>query len=48
MQERIEKKRLAILRVLRDAGEPLASKTITDELLEIGYDISPRTIRFLI
>ena len=46
MKERIEKKRLAILRVLRDAGEPLASKTITDELLEIGYDISPRTIRF--
>lgn len=46
MKERIEKKRLAILRVLRDAGEPLASKTITDELLEIGYEISPRTIRF--
>ncbi len=45
MKERIEKKRLAILRVLRDAGEPLASKTITDELLDIGYDISPRTIR---
>ena len=46
MKERIEKKRLAILRVLRDADGPLASKTITDELLDIGYDISPRTIRF--
>ena len=46
MKDRIEKKRLAILRVLRDAGEPLASKTITEELLDIGYDISPRTIRF--
>lgn len=46
MKERIEKKRLAILRVLRNADGPIASKTITDELLEIGYDISPRTIRF--
>ena len=46
MKERVEKKRLAILRVLRDAGEPLASNTITEELLEMGYDISPRTIRF--
>ncbi|HAK47122.1 MAG TPA: hypothetical protein DCO79_14545 [Spirochaeta sp.] len=45
MKDRVEKKRLAILRVLRDAGDPLASKTITDELLDIGYDISPRTIR---
>jgi repressor of nif and glnA expression len=46
MKERIEKKRLAILRVLRDADGPMASKTITDELLDMGYDISPRTIRF--
>ena len=46
MKERIEKKRLAILRVLRDAAEPLPSNTITEELLEMGYDISPRTIRF--
>ena len=46
MKERIEKKRLAILRVLRDAGEPISSKAITEELLDIGYDISPRTIRF--
>ncbi|MDC7228270.1 MAG: NrpR regulatory domain-containing protein [Spirochaetales bacterium] len=45
MKDRIEKKRLAILRVLRDAGEPLASNIITDELLDLGYDISPRTIR---
>lgn len=46
MKERVERKRLAILRVLRDASEPLSSKTITEELLDIGYDISPRTIRF--
>ncbi len=46
MTEKIEKKRLAILRVLRDAEKPLSSKTITDELLTLGYDISPRTIRF--
>lgn len=46
MKERVEKKKLAILRVLRDAAEPLSSETITDELLDLGYDISPRTIRF--
>jgi len=46
MKERVEKKRLAILRVLRNAGKPIASKTITDELFTMGYDISPRTIRF--
>ena len=46
MKERTEKKRLAILKVLRDAGRPLPSKTITDELFTMGYDISPRTIRF--
>ena len=46
MKERVEKKRLAILRVLRDAAEPLSSQTLTDELLDLGYDISPRTIRF--
>ncbi|MDC7125999.1 MAG: NrpR regulatory domain-containing protein [Spirochaetales bacterium] len=46
MKERVERKRLAILRVLRDASEPLSSKILTDELLDLGYDISPRTIRF--
>lgn len=46
MKERVEKKRLAILRVLRNAGKPIPSKTITDELFTMGYDISPRTIRF--
>jgi repressor of nif and glnA expression len=46
MKERIEKKRLAILRVLRSADKPLSSSTITDELYTMGYDMSPRTIRF--
>ncbi|MBI9106227.1 MAG: DUF128 domain-containing protein [Spirochaetales bacterium] len=46
MKEKVEKKRLAILRVLRNAEKAIPSKTITDELFTMGYDISPRTIRF--
>lgn len=46
MQERIERKRLAILRILRDAGGPLGSQEITERLTGLGYDISGRTVRF--
>ena len=46
MIEKIEKKRLAILRVLKDANKPLASRKITEQLLKMGYDISERTVRF--
>ena len=46
MVERIEKKRLAILRILKDSNQPLASRKITEQLLTLGYDISERTVRF--
>ena len=46
MRERIEKKRLAILRVLKDANEPLTSRIISEQLINTGYDITERTVRF--
>ncbi len=46
MIERIEKKRLAILRVLKNSTIPLASRTIKNQLVQRGYDISERTVRF--
>ena len=46
MQDKIERKRLAILRILRDEGRPLGSQQITERLTRLGYDISERTVRF--
>jgi len=46
MQDKIERKRLAILRILREEGEPLGSQQITEKLTHLGYDISGRTVRF--
>ncbi len=46
MQEKIERKRLAILRILKEVGEPLGSQQITGRLTSLGYDISGRTVRF--
>jgi repressor of nif and glnA expression len=42
----MERKRLAILKTLRDAANPLSSKRIAGELLAGGHDISERTVRF--
>lgn len=47
MQSTIEKKRLAILRVLLEYNnEAVGSNIITEKLLETGYAISERTVRF--
>ncbi|MBN1698744.1 MAG: DUF128 domain-containing protein [Spirochaetales bacterium] len=46
MKETIERKRLAILRILKEARGPLVSHLITEKLLGMGYDISERTVRF--
>jgi repressor of nif and glnA expression len=47
MQSTIEKKRLAILRVLHEYNnEAIGSNVITEKLTEMGYDISERTVRF--
>lgn len=45
MIDKMEKKRLAILRILQDAGRALSSAQITDQLLATGYDVSERTVR---
>lgn len=45
MKEKKEKKRLAILRVLKDADRPLTSVRIAREMLASGIDISERTVR---
>ncbi len=46
MSELTEKRRLAILRVLRQAGVPLGSSKITGRLLAAGHEMSERTVRF--
>jgi repressor of nif and glnA expression len=45
MSEKTEKKKLDILRILHEAGKPLGSKTIMEQLKAMGQDISERTIR---
>lgn len=46
MIEKMEKKRLAILRILKKANKPLGSSKLTDQLLAMGYEVSERTVRF--
>ncbi len=46
MAQKIDRKRLEILRILRDAGEPLPGRVITARMRDMGYDISDRTVRF--
>jgi HTH-type transcriptional regulator, global nitrogen regulator NrpRI len=45
MKERKKKKELLILSVLKNAGTPLASSKIAQELLALGHEFSERTIR---
>ena len=46
MKERIEKKRLAILRILKESEHPISGQRIVELLYEIGQEISERTVRF--
>ena len=46
MSEKTEKKRLAILRILRESDGPLGSSKITERLVAAGHEISERTVRF--
>ncbi len=45
MREKIEKKRLAILRILNESDKPVPSSEITEEFARMGIEISERTIR---
>jgi repressor of nif and glnA expression len=44
--DKIEKKRLAILSVLKDSALPLGSLAIMERLVPLHYDMSERTVRF--
>jgi len=46
VSEKIEKKRLAILRALKDATGPLRSSAITECLLAEHHEIKDRTVRY--
>lgn len=46
MIEKMEKKRLAILKILKKARRPLGGSKITEQLLAMGYEVSERTVRF--
>lgn len=46
MSDKTEKKRLAILRILQEAGRPVGSSRITERLIAAGHDITERTVRF--
>ena len=46
MQEKTERKRLAILRVLHEDDRPHSSREITEHLTAMGHEISERTVRF--
>jgi HTH-type transcriptional regulator, global nitrogen regulator NrpRI len=46
MQDRIERKRLTILKLLADGDDVLSSGEITRRLVTQGHDISERTVRF--
>jgi repressor of nif and glnA expression len=46
MSDKTEKKRLAILRILQEAGGAVGSSRITERLIAAGHDITERTVRF--
>jgi repressor of nif and glnA expression len=41
----VERKQLAVLKVLKEADRPLSSAKIADQLFASGYDLSERTVR---
>ncbi len=45
MRERIEKKRLAILRILSESDHPVSSAKLTEAFSRMGIDMSERTVR---
>ncbi len=45
MNDKTEKKELAILRLLEKAGGPLTSSRLVDNLQAMGYEVSQRTVR---
>ncbi len=46
MQEKTEKKRLAILRILHEDDRPHRSRQISEQMAALGHEVSERTVRF--
>ncbi|MCG8452140.1 MAG: NrpR regulatory domain-containing protein [Spirochaetales bacterium] len=46
MSDRVERKRLLMMKILRESGAPLSSQKIQEQLTARGMDISERTVRF--
>ena len=46
MSDRVERKRLLMMKILRESGSPLSSQKIQEQLVSRGMDISERTVRF--
>lgn len=46
MSVRVERKRLQMMKILRESGAPLSSQKIQEQLVARGMDISERTVRF--
>jgi len=46
MSDRVERKRLLMMKILRESGLPLSSQKIQEQLTSRGMDISERTVRF--
>src|SRR5512134_1698660 len=46
MSDKVEKKRLAILKLLHEDGRPHGSQELTARLLAAGHELSERTVRF--
>lgn len=46
MSDRVERKRLLLMKILRESGSPLSSHKIQEQLVSRGMDISERTVRF--
>ncbi len=46
MSDRVERKRLLMMKILRESGAPLSSQKIQEQLVSRGMDISERTVRF--
>jgi repressor of nif and glnA expression len=45
MIDKVEKKRLAVLSAIKEAGRPLNGAYLTAELIAHGFDVSERTVR---
>ena len=46
MIEKIEKKKLTILKILQESDTPIGSSEITEQLQAMGNEVSERTVRF--